>query len=193
MSEDHLWRLLRPNGEAAVLVDHDVIVGRGKKAQLRIDEVHVSRKHARLWVEGGDLLVEDLGSSNGTYLNGELLDMPAALAPGDRLRFDETEFTVEVAPQPAEAAPAPPEPEPSDEPSELAATVIMNRPLVVRPDADDSSHDRHWTESARPIGAPERVRRRQEDDSRAVTAPTEDSFDLGADVFEGGEEPPEDG
>lgn len=230
MTGKNIWRLLRPSGETAAIIDHDVVVGRGNTAQLRIDEVHVSRKHARLWVEDGDLLVEDLGSSNGTYLNGELLDMPTALAPGDKLRFDETEFRVDSRPRAGAGAPGPgPAPAAADDTADLSATVIIQRPLVTRPpepaepapgqarqsgqrpapveprkakpaaapanpagDEDrDSPSERHWTESARPIEAPKRKRGPREDDTKSITAPTEDLFDLGADEFEAGDEAPE--
>lgn len=98
MAERPRWQLKRSDGEAPFPIDEEVVVGRGKQAQLRIEEPHLSRRHARLWQEGDRLMVEDLGSSNGTFLNDRVLARPTRLVSGDRLRFDETEFQVEPAP-----------------------------------------------------------------------------------------------
>lgn len=65
-----------------------VVVGRGLEAVLRLDGDGVSRFHARLErSEGGALVVSDLGSSNGTFLNGRRVSRPEALHDGDRVRF----------------------------------------------------------------------------------------------------------
>ncbi len=46
--------------------------------------------HARLFRRGGDVFVEDLGSRNGTYVNGEPVDGSDAAAPGDQVQFGQT-------------------------------------------------------------------------------------------------------
>ena len=63
--------------------------------QYHLDHPHVSRLHASLAVDGGRVVLADLGSSNGTFVNGQRLTQPTALKPGDRidigpfsLRFD---------------------------------------------------------------------------------------------------------
>ncbi|HSG91575.1 MAG TPA: FHA domain-containing protein [Pseudomonadales bacterium] len=89
------WQLVRPEQARPFVVEGDVIVGRSKEADLRISEGFVSRRHARLWLQHGDLMVEDLGSANGTFVNGNRLSARWKLAPGDRVCFDETEFHVE--------------------------------------------------------------------------------------------------
>lgn len=95
MTESGSWHLIRQGGDQPFVVSGDVIVGRSRQADLRIDEGYVSRRHARLWLEAGRLMVEDLGSANGTFLNGERLATRRCLLPGDRVSFDETEFYVE--------------------------------------------------------------------------------------------------
>ena len=96
MAESGSWHLVRQGEDQPFIVAGDVIVGRSKQADLRIEEGYVSRRHARLWLEAGRLMVEDLGSANGTFLNGERLDARQCLTPGDRICFDETEFYVEA-------------------------------------------------------------------------------------------------
>ena len=61
------------------------IIGTGSTANLFIDNLAVSRKHARLQIRGGAARIEDLGSSNGTRLNGVDLGGASDLRPGDRL------------------------------------------------------------------------------------------------------------
>ena len=73
-------------GEGAVL-------GRGDQAEIRLEDPFASSRHARLLRQGGVIVLEDLGSTNGTYLNEELLSGPAPLHRGDRVRIGDSEFT----------------------------------------------------------------------------------------------------
>jgi DNA-binding winged helix-turn-helix (wHTH) protein len=63
----------------------DNIIGRTDEADICIDRTEVSRCHARVVVSGTSATVEDLGSKNGTYLNGERLEQPSFLANGDEI------------------------------------------------------------------------------------------------------------
>ncbi|HEX4837382.1 MAG TPA: FHA domain-containing protein [Solirubrobacteraceae bacterium] len=74
----------------------DVVLGRGDTAEIRLDDPFASSRHARVYEQGKILVIEDLGSTNGTYLNEELLDGPRPLHPGDRVRIGDSEFTFEV-------------------------------------------------------------------------------------------------
>jgi len=69
------------------------LVGRGPECDLEIDSNLLSRHHARLFLEGHQLKVEDLGSSNGTFINGERIEKATA-KPGDEIRFDKKAFIV---------------------------------------------------------------------------------------------------
>ena len=60
------------------------IIGRAD-ADISIDRTEVSRCHARIVIQGTTATIEDLGSKNGTYLNGERLQQPALLASGDEI------------------------------------------------------------------------------------------------------------
>jgi DNA-binding winged helix-turn-helix (wHTH) protein len=65
------------------LVEGENVMGRDEDVPLRIDAPGISRRHALIRVRGGDAMLEDLGSKNGTYLRGNRLDGPVALQDGD--------------------------------------------------------------------------------------------------------------
>ncbi len=77
-------RLELPTGERVAVRDHPVVLGRGHEADVRIADASVSRRHAEVRYDGARVLVEDLGSTNGTSVNGERVAR-ATLVPGDRL------------------------------------------------------------------------------------------------------------
>jgi hypothetical protein len=77
-------------------LDEDVVLGRGDQAEIRLDDPFASSRHARIYRQGAILVIEDLRSTNGTYLNEELLETPRPLHPGDRVRIGDSEFTFEV-------------------------------------------------------------------------------------------------
>ena len=72
-------------------VDGELILGREHgSADVVIPDPGISRRHARVIPEDGTLIVEDLGSSNGTYVNGDRIDGPVALGPADEVQLGET-------------------------------------------------------------------------------------------------------
>ncbi|HTQ68543.1 MAG TPA: FHA domain-containing protein [Solirubrobacteraceae bacterium] len=87
-----------PGHDAGMIYDLDsqLVVGRGDHAEIRIDDPFASSRHARIYEQGNSVVLEDLGSTNGTYLNEELLESPRPLHPGDRVRIGESEFSFEV-------------------------------------------------------------------------------------------------
>jgi pSer/pThr/pTyr-binding forkhead associated (FHA) protein len=68
-------------------------MGRGDQAEIRLEDPFASSRHAKLTPQGGIVVIEDLGSTNGTYLNEELLSGPQPLHQGDRVRIGDSEFT----------------------------------------------------------------------------------------------------
>jgi FHA domain len=74
-------------------VGDGAVLGRGDQAEIRLDDPFASSQHARLVRQGGIVVLEDMGSTNGTYLNEELLSGPQPLHPGDRVRIGDSEFT----------------------------------------------------------------------------------------------------
>jgi hypothetical protein len=69
-----------------------VTLGRGD-VELHLEDPFASSRHARISRQGPAIVLEDLGSTNGTYLNGEPLSGPAPLHHGDRIRIGDSEFT----------------------------------------------------------------------------------------------------
>lgn len=69
------------------------VMGRGDQAEIRLEDPFASGRHAHLLKHGGIVVLEDLGSTNGTYLNEELVTGPQPLHRGDRVRIGDSEFT----------------------------------------------------------------------------------------------------
>jgi serine phosphatase RsbU (regulator of sigma subunit) len=79
-----------------------IVVGRSSEADVKVADRFMSRRHARVYREGEDWFVEDLGSRNPTLLNGRVVERAARLAPGDVLQLAHTRVRVEgpEAPEP---------------------------------------------------------------------------------------------
>lgn len=71
------------------------LLGRGDGADIRLEDAFASTRHARLVPQGDVIVLEDLGSTNGTYLNGEPLRGPQPLHVGDQIKIGDSEFTFE--------------------------------------------------------------------------------------------------
>jgi hypothetical protein len=87
-----------PGHDPGMIYDLDgtIVLGRGDSAEIRLQDPFASSRHARVYEQGRILVIEDLGSTNGTYLNEELLDGPRPLHPGDRVRIGDSEFSFEI-------------------------------------------------------------------------------------------------
>ena len=79
------WLILR--GRRVGLFEGENIIGRDPEAQVWLDEAGVSRRHARITISGNDVHFEDLGSKNGTRIDGKMLKERVALRDGDRIGF----------------------------------------------------------------------------------------------------------
>jgi len=86
-------RILQPasrKGET-IPIPQEVTVGRGGGCGLVLaDDTFVSTLHARLFQQNGESYVEDLGSTNGTFVNGKKLSTPTRLRRGDQVQFGQT-------------------------------------------------------------------------------------------------------
>jgi hypothetical protein len=67
-----------------------VVVGRSPSSDIVIDEPYVSATHARFTIQGPALVLEDLGSTNGTMVNGHAIDQPVTLRDGDEVQIGDT-------------------------------------------------------------------------------------------------------
>jgi len=84
---------LRPG--AAYDLSEGALLGRGQDADIVLQDQFSSTRHARLVPHGDAIVLEDLGSTNGTYLNGEPVSGPQPLHDGDAIRIGDSEFTFE--------------------------------------------------------------------------------------------------
>ncbi len=93
------------------LTARETIVGRDPSCAVRLDDLFVSRRHARLLLRGSDLHLDDLASTNVTRRNGEAVRTRVRLQPGDVLHFASVRARlVEVSPDAPEGPPIPPPP-----------------------------------------------------------------------------------
>lgn len=140
-------------GKVHDLAKDVVTLGRDVSNDIVINDAEVSRNHARLTSQSGSYLIEDLASTNGTFVNGQRLIGPKLLNPGDVVGLGETvvlEYGVVASdagatviaaspmrgmPEPATAPPRMPEPEPqpmyTPEPAPVPQT--MAEPMMAAP------------------------------------------------------------
>ncbi|HWL66085.1 MAG TPA: FHA domain-containing protein [Actinomycetota bacterium] len=78
-----------PKGKVLELGD-ELVIGRAEKCHLVIDDTYVSQLHARIFGRGDSFVVEDLGSTNGTYVNRRRITAPTELQRGDRVKIGKT-------------------------------------------------------------------------------------------------------
>lgn len=76
-------------------VSGGALLGRSDQAAIRLEDSFASSNHAEIALHGDTMVVEDLGSTNGTYLNDEPLTSPQPLRAGDRIRIGDSEFVFE--------------------------------------------------------------------------------------------------
>lgn len=69
------------------LIDGENIIGRDVQARVRLNAPGISRQHARITVSGGRATIEDLGSKNGTFLDGSRVEAPRELRHGSEIRL----------------------------------------------------------------------------------------------------------
>jgi hypothetical protein len=81
-------------GEAFV-VGAGLVIGRAEGAEITIEDGFASGRHARVFDHEGLVYLEDMRSTNGTYLNGQRVDGQEALHRDDRIRIGDTEFRYE--------------------------------------------------------------------------------------------------
>ncbi len=88
-------RLVSNDGRTYPLSVGSTVIGRGDQANLRLPDVGISRRHARLDFDGGQVVLTDLGSTNGTSVNGQRVSA-VALNPGDSIQLGTTTLTFRV-------------------------------------------------------------------------------------------------
>jgi hypothetical protein len=77
---------------ASFTLNGGVTIGRSPQTDIPIDDRFASGRHARIYQRDGFAYIEDMGSTNGTYLNGKRLESAELLRTEDRIRIGDTEF-----------------------------------------------------------------------------------------------------
>jgi serine/threonine protein kinase len=117
-----------------IQVEDEFVIGREAEAEGKLsDDAEISRRHARISRKDGSFVIEDLGSTNGTVVNGRRISAPEVLSTGDKVEVGQTTLVVQVsAPPPStkqesrEAAPeASPAPAPEPPTEESAAEPVV--------------------------------------------------------------------
>jgi pSer/pThr/pTyr-binding forkhead associated (FHA) protein len=83
-------------GTSADLAGGVVLIGRGADCQLILDDDYVSTRHARIVVGESGLYLEDLGSTNGSYVNGQRITAPTTVTLADTIRIGKTVMKLET-------------------------------------------------------------------------------------------------
>ena len=100
--KDHAWNLSVERGPkelrgVSIAVNGPVIVGRSPGADIVIGAGYVSARHARFTLMGQNLFVEDMGSTNGTAVNGQRISAPTALKNKDVVTIGDVAIRVRFA------------------------------------------------------------------------------------------------
>ena len=100
--QDHSWTLSVEHGPkelrgVSIVVRGPVIVGRAPGSDIVIGAGYVSGRHARFSLMGSNLFVEDLGSTNGTFVDGEPISAPTALRNKDVVTVGDVDIRVRYA------------------------------------------------------------------------------------------------
>jgi len=88
--------LLVTGGRRLVVGAGGATIGRSRQCDVMLDDPNLSRAHAEIRPRGGSWVVTDLGSTNGSRLNGRRLEATEVLKPGDELEFGATQLTFEL-------------------------------------------------------------------------------------------------
>jgi pSer/pThr/pTyr-binding forkhead associated (FHA) protein len=82
-------------GQSAALADGVILIGRGADAQLSLDDDYVSTRHARVVSGENGIYLEDLGSTNGSYVNNQRITAPTTVTLSDTIRIGRTTMRLE--------------------------------------------------------------------------------------------------
>jgi hypothetical protein len=93
MADESTFMLFSPPIQPLRLSEGAVAIGRHPDCELNLRMDDVSRRHAEVRFENGSYLVSDLGSTNGTFVNGERVEGSRVLQPGDRIEVGENSVT----------------------------------------------------------------------------------------------------
>jgi len=116
-------------GQSYELKVERTTVGRVEDNAFHIPQASISSHHCEIWLRGNDVVVKDLNSTNGTFVNGQQVTTEAVLKPGQTLRLGQVELRLDTgapgeAAAPAPAASAAPKPPPK---RPLESTMVISK------------------------------------------------------------------
>jgi hypothetical protein len=115
-------------GRSCDLASERTTIGRVEENNFQISEPSVSSRHCEILLRGNDVVVKDLGSTNGTFINGERITEEGVLKPGQTLRLGNVELKLD-----APGAPGAPAPASSSAPAPAPATPPPPKKEVAKP------------------------------------------------------------
>jgi pSer/pThr/pTyr-binding forkhead associated (FHA) protein len=127
----------RPKGKRFVFPPGDYYFGRGDECQVRLNSAMISRQHCLLRVKDTGISIRDLGSRNGTLVNGVLISKEQRLRLGDQIQLGS--LVLELQEEEGEAAAAPP-----------VVLGTESLPEIVLPNAGDPPSSTDETKKQRP-------------------------------------------
>jgi pSer/pThr/pTyr-binding forkhead associated (FHA) protein len=126
--------LVKVGTNREIVLKSETVLGRHAECDVLLTEGHASRRHAKVLLTPDGAWVEDLGSSNGTFINGSRITGRVRIASGDRLRFDVEEYDFRL-PARAMQSIVPDENKTVYRPPEAAAVVAESSGVYKRPGA----------------------------------------------------------
>jgi FHA domain len=115
-------------GRSCDLATELTTIGRVEDNAFQIAEPSVSSRHCEILLKGGDIVVKDLNSTNGTFINGEKIS-EAVLKPGQTLRLGNVELKLDTPGAPASAPSSAPAPTPAAPPAPAPASPAKKEPV----------------------------------------------------------------
>lgn len=131
----------RHRGVAGQLTRPETLIGRSDECAIRVDQSKVSRVHALLRLTPDGVEIVDLGSMNGTRVNGQRLIGPRPLSSGDVIQIGLELIEIEIASGSADTSLAPPTTEKYEAVASFIDTLDLVEAIVAGPDVADRPED----------------------------------------------------
>jgi len=136
------------SGREFELSQAQILIGRDPSVDIVIEAPGVSRRHARLYLQDDQVYIEDLGSSNGTYVNHEPISQATRLHPGDRIGLGHSVWLrYEAPPAPESARPS------MEDQGGVGAATLLESPETLAAEMEEPSMPPAQTAQAEPDAA----------------------------------------
>jgi len=99
LAGEHIHARLDDSSQAYPIAEGTTVIGRDLSCAVALDAHGISRQHARIFLAGGTAELEELGSKNGTWVNGSRIESPVSLHEGDKIRIGALTLTFHLHPE----------------------------------------------------------------------------------------------